>query len=222
MAEAESLRRAHSIHSDWIRPSRTALLIIDMQADFASPEGAAARGGASLDMVPSALTAADRLARAARAAGALVAFALLETAEATDSPVWSERLARTGRPRAELAICRSGQAGAAPVGPQPAPRDLVVRKRRYSAFFDTGLDAALEARAIDTLVVCGLTTECCIDSSVREACHRDYHVFVVADACASYDERLHRAALEALALHCAIVVNADEVSRAWVGRGGQG
>ena len=59
---------------------------------------------------------------------------------------------------------------------------------------------------IDTLVVAGLTTECCIDSSVQDAFERDYHVFVVSDATACYEPDLHQAALKALELNCASLV----------------
>ena len=65
------------------------------------------------------------------------------------------------------------------------------------------------------MVVCGLTTECCIDSSVRDAFHLDYHVFVVRDACATYETDLHEAALRSLDLNCAILVDTAQVVAAW-------
>ena len=64
-------------------------------------------------------------------------------------------------------------------------------------------------------MVAGLTTECCIDSSVRDAFERDYHVFVVGDATACYDPALHQAALKALALNCATMVSSAEICAAW-------
>ena len=106
--------------------------------------------------------------------------------------------------------------GAAFVGPQPGPRELVFSKKRYNGFAGTGLDAALRGQGIDTLVVAGLTTECCIDSSVRAAFERDYHVFVVSDATACYEPGLHQAALKALKLNCASVITAAEAAAAWI------
>jgi nicotinamidase-related amidase len=198
----------------WIAPQRTALLIVDMQVDFASPEGVLGRAGVDLTTVPAALAAAERLAGAARAAGTPVIFVGLQTRAETDSPAWNERLRRLGQDPG-ASICRQGEPGADFVGPLPEPGDRVIAKTRYSAFFDTDLHATLTAMKVDTLVVCGLTTECCVDCTARDAFHLDYQVFIPADACAAYDPDLHAAALKALSLNCAIVVETNEVIAAW-------
>jgi ureidoacrylate peracid hydrolase len=200
----------------WLAPRRTAVAIVDMQADFASPLGAVARAGADLRGVASALANAERLASAARRAGAPVIFVGLETTPDTDSPAWIERVRRLGGdPDLEMALCRRGSPGAAFYGPTPADGDLVIMKSRYSAFLGTDLLDRLRRRAIDTLVVCGVTTECCVDATVRDAFHADLHVFLVADACAGYDEALHDAALKSLALNFAILVETDRVEFVW-------
>ena len=200
----------------WISPGRTALLIVDMQADFAAPDGRMAQWGADLSTVPAALAAADRLAVAARAAGVAVIFAGLETRPQTDSPAWAERLARQGQdPSEALALCRAGSPGARFLGPTPQAGDMVIAKTRYSAFFGADLEGQLRARGIDTLVLCGLTTESCVDSTARDAFHRDFHVFVVSDACAAYETDLHQTALKSLALNCALLTTAEAVVAAW-------
>ena len=204
----------------WVAPARTALLIVDMQTDFASPEGSMGRAGADLTSVPAALAAARRLADAARAAGAPVVFVGLMTAPEDDSAAWAERLRRRGGvlggdPAADLALCRTGTLGAAFVGPIPLVGEAIVPKLRYSGFFRTDLDAQLQRLGVDTLVVAGLTTDCCVDCTVRDAFHLDYHVFVAADACAAYDAALHAATLKSLALNCAILTTTDEVEAAW-------
>jgi ureidoacrylate peracid hydrolase len=214
-AEASQTALAAGLAS-WIAPARTALLIVDMQADFAAPDGACGRAGADLSAVPAALDAAERLARAARAAGATVIFVGLMATPAEESPAWNERLRRRGDdPVAVNAVCRAGTPGAAFVGPTPAAGELVVAKQRYSAFHRTRLDAELEARKIDTLVVCGLTTECCVEGTVRDAFNLDYQVFVAPDACAAYEPDLHAAALKVMEINCAILASADEITRAW-------
>jgi nicotinamidase-related amidase len=199
----------------WLAPRRTALLIVDMQVDFASPDGALGRAGVDFSAVPAALAAAERLAETARQAGAPVIFVGLQTSAGTDSAAWSERLRRMGQDPG-TGLCRQGEPGADFVGAQPESYERVIAKTRYSAFFDTDLHATLMAMKVDTLVVCGLTTECCVDCTVRDAFQLDYQVFIAADACAAYEPDLHQGALKALALNCAIVVETNDVVGAWL------
>ncbi len=198
----------------WIAPEHTALLVIDIQVDFASPAGALGLAGVDLTAVPTAIEAAQALAAQARAAGTPVVFVGLQTRPETDSPAWGEWARRRGDGDPPP-LCREGQPGAAFYGPQPLAGELVIGKARYSGFHGTNLDAALKARGVDTLVVCGLTTECCIDCTVRDAFHRDYHVFLAADACAAYEPDLHAGSLRALALNCAIPVATAAILAAW-------
>lgn len=202
--------------ADWLAPTRVALVIVDMQVDFASPDGAIGRAGADLSAVPDALVVAEHLAKAARLAGTLVVFVGLRTRPETDSATWRERIRRLGGdPNRDMAFCREDEPGAAFVGPRPEPGEIVIAKTRYSAFFDTDLDSALKSRGVDTLVVCGLTTESCVDCTVRDAFHLDYHVFIAADACAAYEADLHLGALKSLGLNCAILTSGRAVAAAW-------
>lgn len=199
----------------WIAPARTAVLVIDIQVDFASPEGAL---GAYVDMggVQPAVAAAERLVRAARAAGVPVVFIGLFTTPETDSPTWLERMRRRGGdPDNESALCRAGEVGSDFYGPRPLEGERVVRKTRYSGFVGTDLDLHLKALGVDTLVVAGVTTECCVDSTVRDAFSLDYHVFVAADACAAYEADLHATSLKVMELNSAILTDANAVAEAW-------
>lgn len=201
--------------SGWIAPERAAVVVVDMQVDFASPEGVLGQAGLDMSIAAPAVATAARLIEAARAAGTPVIFVGLATTPATDSPVWGEwRRRRDGEDRGG-AICRAGEPGSAFVGPTPQPGETVIWKLRYSGFFGTSLDAALRARGIDTLIVCGLTTECCVDCTVRDAFHLDYFVYVPTDACAAYDSGIHESALQSLALNCATLVSTDEICAAW-------
>jgi nicotinamidase-related amidase len=201
--------------ADWIAPGRTAVLIIDMQVDFASPDGVL---GAFIDMsvVAPALAAAQALADSARAAGVPVVFVGLSTTPETDSPAWNERMRRRGGdPDVDAALCRAGQVGSEFYGPKPLPGELVVPKTRYSGFVGTDLDVKLTEMGVDTLVVAGLTTECCVDSTVRDAFDLDYHVFVAADACAAYEADIHAASLKVMELNSAILTDTAAVATAW-------
>jgi ureidoacrylate peracid hydrolase len=198
---------------DWIAPGRTALLLIDMQRDFVASEGAMGRAGKDMQAAQAAVKQAERLADAARKARIPCIFVRLITRERDEAFFLREWAAR--RRANDEALCREGTPGAEFAGPQPQAGELVFSKKRYNAFIGTGLDAALRDEGLDTLVVAGLTTECCIDSSVREAFERDYHVFVVEDATACYQPELHQAALHALALNCAALASTEDVLAAW-------
>ena len=201
---------------EWIAPRRTALCVIDVQADFADPNGLMASFGVDMSSVPAAIANMEKLIGAARAADVPVIFIGLETSAETDSPVWTERMhRREGNPEAESNVCRKGTPGAAFYGPQPQAGDTVVMKPKYSAFHATNFAEVLREKGVDTLVVCGLTTECCIDNTVSDAFHRDYHVIIADDASAAYGEDVHRAALAILELNCAILRSTAEIEAAW-------
>ncbi len=199
----------------WIAPKRTAVVVIDIQVDFASPEGAL---GAYVDMavVQPAVAAAETLVETARANGVPVVFVGLFTTPETDSPSWKERVRRRGGdPDNESALCRDGEVGSEFYGPKPQPGEIVVKKTRYSGFVGTDLDARLKALGVDTLVVAGLTTECCVDSTVRDAFSLDYHAFVAADACAAYEADIHEASLKVMELNSAILTDTAAIANAW-------
>jgi nicotinamidase-related amidase len=200
----------------WIAPDRTALLIVDMQVDFGAPEGLAAQWGLDLSTVPAALAAAERLAGAARAAKVPVVFVGLFTTPETDSDAWDERMRRRGNdPEAGPALCRAGSPGSDFIGPQPGPGEFVFHKTRYSPFWDTDIDAQLEALGVDTLVIAGLTTECCVADTAKDAFNHDYQVFIAADACAAYESDLHAGALKMLDLNTAILTDTASIAAAW-------
>lgn len=199
---------------DWIAPARTALLLVDMQVDFAEPDGAMGKSGMDLSMVGPAIRNAVLLADAARAAGVPCLFARLITRESDETDLLREWKKRRGT-KDDAPLCREGTRGAAFVGPQPREGEAVFSKNRYDAFYGTGLDAHLRGIKRDTLVIAGLTTECCVDSTVRDAFERDYHVFIAADAVAAYEKDLHDGALKALELNCAIPASSADIADAW-------
>jgi nicotinamidase-related amidase len=202
----------------WIAPGRTAVMVIDMQVDFASPEGVLGQYGVDMGVVAPALSAAERLVASARAAGVPVVFVGLFTSPKTDSPAWNERMRRRGgNPETDAALCRVGDVGSEFTGPRPLPGELVIQKTRYSGFVGTDLDDRLKVLGVDTLVMAGLTTECCVDSTARDAFDLDYHVFIAADACAAYEADIHAASLKVMELNSAILTDTVQVADAWKG-----
>ncbi len=203
-----------------IDPTHTALVVIDVQEDFVGPGGAMARIGVDMSGVEPALRRIEQLIAAARAAGAVVAFARVVSSPETDSNALKLLNARKGRPPQSIGVCRDGHPGSAYYRVRPEPGDIEQPKRLYNTFHDTDFDEKLRARGVDTLVMVGFTTDCCVDATSRDAFHRDYSVFVVSDATDAYSPDLHVGALKALQKNCALLVDTAAVLGAWATAGG--
>jgi len=213
-AELQILNDADTL-APMLVPARTALLIIDVQEDFVSPTGAAGHWGVDLGVFEAPLARVAQLIQAARAKKITEVFVRVISRPETDSTALKLFHQRLGRPPEALAICRAGTSGAAYYRIAPEPGDIQIEKALYSSFVGTDLDMRLRGRGIDTLVVVGFTTECCVDCTVRDAFHLNYNVFVVADACAAYEAHLHFGALSALSKNCAILTQTETVRAAW-------
>ncbi|PTQ11839.1 isochorismatase [Sphingomonas oleivorans] len=200
--------------AEMLPPERSALVVIDIQTDFAAPFGLLGQVGADMATVEPAIDRIERLIVAARGAGATVAFMRVVTREETDSRALKTLMQRRGMPGGE-AICRAEGGGADYYRVMPEPGDIEIEKLMFNGFHGTDLDQQLRARGIDTLVLTGISTDCCVDATARDAFHRDYHVFVVSDACAAYEPDLHSGTLNVLAKNCALLVTADAVEAVW-------
>lgn len=198
-----------------IEPSRTALLVIDVQEDFIAPTGAAGNWGIDLSIFEAPLERIEEMIATARRSGVAVVLIRVVTRPETDSDALKNLHRRKGRAEGLTGICRAGTTGADYYRITAQPGDVEIEKPLYSSFVGTDLDAELRSRGIDTLVVTGFTTECCVDCTVRDAFHRNYDVFLVADACAAYEEELHLGALNALSKNCAILTDSEAVLKAW-------
>ncbi|MDO6710805.1 cysteine hydrolase [Aliiglaciecola sp. 2_MG-2023] len=204
------------LQPDWIAPARTALCIVDVQNDFASPDGLLGQFGLDMSVLQPAIENIQKLVASARSKGIAVIFVGLKTTEQDDSPAWQEWMTRQGRDaKAESAICRADTSGMDFYGIQPQDGDVVIYKTRYSAFFNTQLDEVLTQKQLDTLVFCGVTTECCVESSVRDAFHHDYHAIVVTDGCGAYEPELHDASLRAMAINFALLSDTQSILKRW-------
>ncbi|HID30515.1 MAG TPA: isochorismatase family protein [Desulfobacterales bacterium] len=93
----------------------------------------------------------------------------------------------------------------------PSRGEAVIDKTRYSAFFKTSLDEQLRAGRVEDLIVCGVMTNCCCETTARSAFVRDYRVFFVADATATANQELQLATLKNLAYGFAYIAATEEL-----------
>jgi len=99
----------------------------------------------------------------------------------------------------------------------PLPEEKVVCKHRYSAFYNTDLETALRCLKVTDLIITGVMTNLCCESTARDAFFRDYRVFFPMDATGAANEELHLATLKNLAYGFAFVTTTDEILRRLLG-----
>jgi biuret amidohydrolase len=185
--------------------ARTALVIIDMQRDFLEAGGFGAMLGNDVSLLRRAIAPCVALLRAAREAGLLI----VHTREGHRPDLSDLPPTKKTRGRLEIGIGDRGPMGRILVRGEPGhdivpelypvAGEPVVDKPGKGAFYATDLDALLRAHAITQLLVCGVTTEVCVSTTVREANDRGYECLVIEDCCASYFPDFHRSALASIA-----------------------
>jgi nicotinamidase-related amidase len=93
----------------------------------------------------------------------------------------------------------------------PLPEEKIIYKHRYSAFYNTDLEITLRCLNITDLIVTGIMTNLCCESTVRDAYFRDYRMFFLLDATGTVNEDLHLATLKNLAFGFAYVTDTEEI-----------
>ncbi len=184
---------------DW---GATALVIIDMQRDFMEPGGFGETLGNDVSQLASAVAPIAAVLKAARETGMMVVHTreghLPDLSDAPPAKI--ERGApslRIGDPGPMGRILIRGEAGHDIIPAlYPVEGEIVIDKPGKGAFYATTLGADLKARDIDTLLVCGVTTEVCVNTTVREANDRGYRCIVISDGCASYFPEFHEMGLK--------------------------
>ena len=180
----------------------TALIIIDMQRDFLEPGGFGAMLGNDVSLLRSAIAPCKAVLEAARKKNLFV----LHTREGhapdmNDCPPSKRARGKLATAIGDLGpmgrILVRGEAGH-DIIPElyPIAGESIIDKPGKGAFFATDLELKLRNRGITTLIVCGVTTEVCVNTTVREANDRGFECLVVADATGSYFPEFQRVGLE--------------------------
>jgi nicotinamidase-related amidase len=180
---------------------KTALVIIDMQRDFLEPGGFGAALGNDVTRLQAAVEPCRAVLSAARKAGLLV----IHTREGHRPDLSDAPRLKVERGDPALRIGAAGPMGRILVRGEPGhdiipelypvAGEPVIDKPGKGAFCQTDLELMLRNRDIETLLVCGVTTEVCVNTTVREANDRGFRCIVLSDCCASYFPEFHQAGL---------------------------
>jgi nicotinamidase-related amidase len=171
-------------------PARTALLVIDMQRDFFGEPG-------EDDPMRAVIPRVAELLAAARDAGVTV----VHTRESykpdmSDVSEYRKSLGYVGRRGPQGRFLIRGEAGCDFLDElSPLPGETVIDKAGFNAFYGSNLQSILKRGGVERLIICGVTTQCCVHSTLRDAVDRGYWCLTVADCCAAEEQDLHDATL---------------------------
>ena len=181
-----------------LSPARCALLVIDPLRFFVDPSG-----GSFLPASTAACKNIERLVEAWRGLGATIVY----TRHCHRGPSDTGMMGRFYRGYIDCAAPDSALSDCV----KPAPGELVIRKNTYDSFLGTNLQQHLERMGIEQVLITGVMTHLCCETTARSAFCRGFEVYVSADATASSTERLHTSALLTLADGVAVVMSTQQV-----------
>lgn len=186
-------------------PRKAALLIIDMQRDFVEPGGFGAALGNDVSLLRPSIEPLKALLATARQAGLFI----MHTREGHKPDLSDLHESKRVRGRGAMTIGDEGPMGRILVIGEPGhdiipelypiAGEPVIDKSGKGAFYNTELSDLIEQHGIAQLIVCGVTTEVCVHTTVREANDRGIDCLVLSDCTASYFPEFHATALRMIA-----------------------
>lgn len=187
-----------------LNPPKSALLVIDMQNDFLNPRSPAYTQNARY-----IISNLQKLIKTARKHKIPVIY----TAHCHQNPEIDGGMTAQWWPEIKnRQTLVAGSKGAEIIKElAPLPNEKIIYKHRYSAFYNTDLEIYLRGLSVTDLIVTGIMTGICVESTVRDAFFRDYKVFVIADATAAGEEELHINSLKILAYAFAYVTTTKDI-----------
>jgi len=182
-----------------LNSASSALMVIDMQYFFLEPSSPAYTSGGTAIM-----TNVKRLIETFREAGRPIIFTKhVHHPDGIDAGImkwWWEGMCIEGSPESEI-HCDIA----------PIQGEKVIKKHRYSAFYNTALETILRCQKIEDLIITGVMTNMCCESTARDAYFRDYRVFIPADANGTVNEEMHMASLLNLAYGFAVITETESI-----------
>lgn len=188
----------------------SAIIVIDMQNDFCDAKGAGAKYGANVSTIQDMIPRMQRFFDGARALGAQLIFVQCIHEPSTDSDTWLFRHGGVPRPH-----CRKGTWGADFCGVEPQGTEPIVIKHRYSAFIGTRFESVLKTLGIRTLIMTGVGTNVCVESTARDGFMLDYNIVFLSDCTATASPGAHEATLQNIGSFFGTVATSDEVLAVW-------
>lgn len=187
-------------YDDRLDPSTTALLVIDMQRGFFASSGYFAAKGYDPQAMHAIIPTVARLAEGMREAGSKIIWTRqgyrADAADASPYDKWrAQRAGISLDDPSQTALSRGTPGNEVLDELSVRPGDYIVDKTANGAFYQTDLDMILRSQGITQLIFCGVTSDVCVHTTLREAVDRKFQCLLVEDACASADLYAHEAAI---------------------------
>jgi ureidoacrylate peracid hydrolase len=187
----------------------SALLIIDMQNAFIHKEGSLSKMGLDVSRASAPIEAIKKLKKEFKEQNRPVIY--IQHSHRKDKAD-AGLIAKVFPPIMDLGHCFEGTWDGDFIDElRPEADDYIVKKHRFSAFYNTYLEEVLRGLGIETLVATGIATNICVESTVRDAFYRDYNVFVPKEATAAFTEEQERGALGNFEFAFARVLPVEEI-----------
>lgn len=193
---------------------KAAVIVVDVQNDYCHPDGALAKAGNDVSAVKTMMPHLHSLLASAREHRIPVIFLQTNHERATDSEAWLSRFADGVNP-----ICRTGSWGAEFYEVAPQPDEIVVKKHRYSGFINTRLTSVLHTLKIDTLIMTGVSTNLCVESTARDGFMLDYRIVLASDACAAFSQAEHDMTLKTVDTYFGMTADTQAIIAFWQQQG---
>jgi ureidoacrylate peracid hydrolase len=204
-----------------VDPKHAALLLVDLQNDFCAEGGMMHREKRDLSLVQAMVPRLARLVDEARAAGTRCIWIrnVYNTSPNTYlSEVWLEQASRRRQGSyTEHPVCEADAWNGDFYQVRPATGEAIVTKHRFGAFEGTDLDLILRSQQIRTVIMTGVATNVCVETTARQAFLKDYYVVFASDCTATYDQRDQDATLRTIDNFFGQVASAEEIVTCWRG-----
>jgi nicotinamidase-related amidase len=201
----------------WLEPAKCTLLVVDMQNDYCSVHGYLATQKIDVTSAKEMVPRVAALVRAARDAGVLIAFSQQTSLPngLSDSPANTFFRNKT-RPGLGTYPLKGTWGHEICTDLGVVPGDLIIEKFRPSAFHGTSIDMVLKAQERGTVLVCGVATEGCVASTIRDVANRDYMPVIIVDCVASSKADLHEASLKVMMARYT-ALSSTKIAEYWAG-----
>ena len=191
-----------------MQPLKTALIVVDVQNDFCHDQGAFSKRKADLSQAQKILPSLRSLIEKCRKSKVPIIFIRTFHSVWTNSPSW---LGRMGGTAEKIPVCRPNSWGAEFYEVKPEEGDYIVTKHRYSAFVGTDLALVLRSRGIETILVTGVVTNVCVETTARDGFNHDFNVVLVEDCCGAFSPDEHAATLKNISQYFGTVANSKAI-----------